>query len=384
MKQSGFLIFFSIVLAVYAAVNYYIFIRGWQAIPRESVLRTYYVIIFIFIALSYIIGRILERIYLSSWSDILVWIGSFWLAAMLYFFLIIVFLDLVRLVNHFVSFLPVAITGNYIKAKFMAGIITTGLVLIIVLIAFLNASRPRIRNLDLSLAKLSPPSRQLTLVAVSDIHLGTIVGKGRLNHLVERINQLSPDIVVLAGDIVDEDMAPVIREDLGAMLRNIKTRYGVYAITGNHEYYGGVESAVKYMRDHGIIVLRDSVAMIDNALYLIGRDDREKKRITGFPRRPLDTLLTGLDPALPKILLDHQPFGLEEAVKAGIDLQISGHTHNGQLWPFNYITRAVYEISSGHRKIERTDFYVSTGFGTWGPPARLGNRPEIVNIKLRL
>jgi predicted MPP superfamily phosphohydrolase len=266
----------------------------------------------------------------------------------------------------------------------MAGIITTGLVLIIVLIAFLNASRPRIRNLDLSPAKLSPPSRQLTLVAVSDIHLGTIVGKGRLNHLVERINQLSPDIVVLAGDIVDEDMAPVIREDLGAMLRNIKTRYGVYAITGNHEYYGGVESAVKYMRDHGIIVLRDSVAMIDNALYLIGRDDREKKRITGFPRRPLDTLLTGLDPALPKILLDHQPFGLEEAVKAGIDLQISGHTHNGQLWPFNYITRAVYEISSGHRKIERTDFYVSTGFGTWGPPARLGNRPEIVNIKLRL
>jgi predicted MPP superfamily phosphohydrolase len=382
MKQSSFLIFVAIVLAIYAAVNYYIFIRGWQALPRGSSLRTYYLVIFLIVALSFIAGRIFERVYLSCWSDILVWIGSFWLAAMLYFFIIVVLLDEIRLINHFFPFFPATVIANYAKAKFLTTGIAAGLVFVIILIAFINASTPRIRNLDLSLAKSSTQSRQLTLVAVSDIHLGTLVGKGRLNHLVERINQLNPDIVVLAGDIVDEDLAPVIRENLGATLSNIKSRYGVYAITGNHEYYGGVESAVKYMQAHGITVLRDSTVKIDNALYLIGRDDREKKRITGFPRQSLDSLLTDLDPALPKILLDHQPFNLAEVTRAGIDLQLSGHTHHGQLWPLSYFTRLIYEISTGYRKIENTHFYVSTGFGTWGPPTRLGNRPEIVQIKL--
>jgi predicted MPP superfamily phosphohydrolase len=162
----------------------------------------------------------------------------------------------------------------------------------------------------------------------------------------------------------------------------IKSKLGVYAITGNHEYIGGVESAVKYLKEHGIKELRDTCVLIDNRFYLVGREDRDRPRFTGKPRHELSDLMQQVDRSYPVILMDHQPFNLDRTVDQGVDLQLSGHTHHGQLWPFNYITSAMYEISCGYKKIGQTHFYVSTGFGTWGPPVRLGNRPEIVQITL--
>jgi predicted MPP superfamily phosphohydrolase len=143
-----------------------------------------------------------------------------------------------------------------------------------------------------------------------------------------------------------------------------------------------VEEAYKYLTEHDIVLLRDSVIMVNNEFYLVGREDRDGKRFSGIERRSLEDLMRAVDLNYPVILMDHQPIGLDDAVSNKVDLQISGHTHNGQLWPFNYLTEAIYEVSRGYKKKGDTHFYVSSGVGTWGPPVRTGNQPEIVNIRL--
>jgi predicted MPP superfamily phosphohydrolase len=222
----------------------------------------------------------------------------------------------------------------------------------------------------------------ISVVVISDIHLGTIIGKSRFDSIVSKINMMKPDIVLLPGDIVDEDLGPVIKQNLGESLLNVKSRYGIFAVTGNHEYIGGVEEACAYLSAHGVRVLRDEAVRINNSFYLIGREDRIMPRFAGRQRKSMSELTDGIPAEFPILLMDHQPFEVEESMEYGIDLQVSGHTHHGQLWPLNYITNAVYLLSWGYRKDGNRHLYVSCGVGTWGPPVRLGNRPEIVNFKL--
>lgn len=380
MKTINFIIFFSIVLAVYGSANYYIFIRGWQAIPQQSRLRIPYLVLFLFLALSYIIGRFLEKIWLSVVSDIFVWIGSFWLAMFFYFFLIVVLIDLARIINHWFPFFQL-ITDNYVNLKRITFFVSVGLVLLIVFYGYINACAFRVRKLDLTISKPAN-MKMMNIVVASDIHLGTIVGRKRFCKIVNKINDLNPDLILLPGDIVDEDLAPVIRENLGDALLHLKSKYGVYAITGNHEYIGGVEAAVRYLSDHGVIVLSDNVAKINDSIYIVGREDRSIRQFSGKQRRNLPELMQHVDKNYPVILMDHQPFKLNEAEENGFDLQLSGHTHHGQLFPLNFITKAVYEKSWGYLKKGNTHIYVSCGVGTWGPPVRLGNRPEILNLFL--
>jgi predicted MPP superfamily phosphohydrolase len=198
------------------------------------------------------------------------------------------------------------------------------------------------------------------------------------------INSLDPDIVFLPGDVFDEDIGPVIKENLGEILRTIRSRFGVFAVTGNHEYIGGEEAACQYLSDHGIVVLRDSFVRVNDVCYVIGREDISIRQFAGKQRKSLSELLKDVDRRLAIILLDHQPFRLEEAEQSGVDLQLSGHTHHGQLWPFNYISKRIFEVSWGYKKKGSTHIYVSCGVGTWGPPVRVGNTPEIVNIKISL
>src|SRR3989339_122993 len=153
MKLSNFLIFLSIVLAVYGLANYYIFIRGWQAIPPSSSLRIYYLIAFVLVAVSFIAGRLLERVYLCELTDIMVWVGSFWLGAMLYFVLIIYLLDVVRLINHFFPFYPQFIQANYARTKEIIALSSAGLVALILIGGHLNALNPRVRTLNLDISK---------------------------------------------------------------------------------------------------------------------------------------------------------------------------------------------------------------------------------------
>jgi hypothetical protein len=286
------------------------------------------------------------------------------------------------LLNHWFPLFPSVITVNYVKVKQVVALVAVGVVAIIVFAGYINALNPRIRTLNLNIPKKANGPKTVNLAVVSDIHLGTIVGSSRFNRIVEKINQLNPDIVILPGDIVDEDLGPVIKQNLGEMLRNLKSQYGVIAVTGNHEYIGGVEKACKYLADHNVLVLRDSVLKVNDNFFIVGREDRSIRGFTGKQRKPLEELMAQVNKSYPIILLDHQPLNLSQAVVNGADLQISGHTHHGQIWPLNYITNLIYEVSWGYKKKGNTQIYVSSGAGTWGPPMRIGTIPEIVNIKL--
>ncbi len=363
-------------------INYYILVRSLQSFSFNSSVKPFYISFFILISFSFIIGRLLENYWLTPLSKTFVWIGSFWLAAMFYFFLIVFLLDIIRLVNHIFPFFPRFVIDNYLYVKMYLGFGSIFIVIVTLVLGHINALTPRIEKMQIKISKKSDDMKSINLVVASDIHLGSIIGKERFDKIVSIINELEPDIILLPGDIVDEDLAPVIKENLGSSLRNLKSRYGVFAITGNHEYIGGVEKACRYLEENGVQVLRDQCIFINNTLFLIGREDRSINRFLGYDRKSLNEIMNNIDKNKPIVLMDHQPFQLEEAKQAGVDLQLSGHTHHGQIWPLNYITRAIYSISWGYQKDGSTNYYISSGVGTWGPPVRIGNHPEIVNVIL--
>lgn len=373
----------TVVVAVYTLVNYYIFIRALQAFPSGSVIRIWFIAAFWMLVSAFVLARILERAHPCHFTEALTWIGNFWLAFMLFFFIAVLMLDIIRFFEHFFHFLPNAWMVNYLLTKQVTFVLTVILVSITVTAGYINARNPRVKELFLEINKPGHGRSELTIAMASDIHLGTIIRKAKARELVKMLNAPKPDLILLAGDIVDEDLAPVIRDNIGDALCGLKAGIGVFAITGNHEYIGGAGPAVDYLEKHGIRMLRDTAILVNDQFYLTGREDRDKPRFSGKPRKELSEIMKDVDLSYPVILMDHQPFNLGTAASLGVDLQLSGHTHHGQIWPFNYITRAIYEVSWGYKKIGNTHFYVSCGFGTWGPPVRLGNRPEVVIIHLR-
>lgn len=383
MKLSSMIIFLAIVLTIYALANWYIFARTSPLFTGSHFIIIGSNIIFWILVLSYPMGRILERMIKSDLSIFFVKMGSFWLGAMLYLILIFVFIDIIRSINHYLPFASFLDFKIHPVNRLTIIKIVYSITVLILTVAFINARLPRISHFTILTQKLPENQKTIRLVAVSDVHLGTIISNNRLRQLVDKINSQNPDIVMFVGDVFDEDIASVVNNGLGKYFEQIKSPLGKYAVTGNHEYFGGVEQKVKYLNDHGVFVLMDSTLLIDNSFYLVGRNDRQSNHSTGRKRKSINELISSLDKHKPIILLDHQPFELNESAENGVDLQISGHTHHGQLWPFNYITNAIYEVSSGYKKIGNTHFIVSNGYGTWGPPMRLGNRPEILVIDLK-
>lgn len=382
MKTINFIIFFGIVLTVLGGVNWYVCMRGWQVLPRDPAVRVPYLVVFVFLALSYIGGRVLERFTICTASEVLIWIGSLWLGLLLYLFLGALLYDLLRLVNWIAGIVPVP-SMQYDRAKQITAAAVAAASIIAVLAGFYNTLHPRINRLAIDIPKSAGDIKTLDIALVTDVHLGTVIKNSHLQKMIDMVNVIRPDVVLLAGDIVDEDLRPVIENNLGELLRTIRSRYGTFAVTGNHEYIGGVEAACRYLADHGVTMLRDSAVLIGGSVYIVGREDRSIGQFAGRRRLSLEEILKKVDTTRPVILMDHQPFALSRVAGRGVDLQVSGHTHHGQLWPVNYITSRIFEVSRGHRVISGTNFYVSCGFGTWGPPARLGSVPEVAHIQLR-
>ena len=380
MKWPQMLTFFGIVFALYGLINYYIIRRGLSIVSPEH--KTFFLVVSIFVVVSYIAGRFLERAFPSIISTVLIWIGSFWIAFMFYFFLSLVAVDLLRLINHFVPFFPEIISKNPEKTKRFTALVIILFVFITVAGGYINTKMIVVQHYKIPVKKSAGNLKSLNIAMASDIHLGTILDSSFLEKVVDKINALNPDIVLLPGDVIDEDIGPVLRDNMGHLLEKIKSKYGVYAVTGNHEYIGGVDAACNYLTSHGIKMLRDSVIKIDNAFYLIGREDIAIRQFAHKQRKDLKELLNGVDHSFPLIMMDHEPFKLNEAFENGIDLQLSGHTHNGQLWPMNFLISKIYELGWGYMIKGNTHYYVSCGVGGWGPPIRTGSRPEIVNITL--
>jgi predicted MPP superfamily phosphohydrolase len=201
--------------------------------------------------------------------------------------------------------------------------------------------------------------------------------------MVSKINSLEADLVLFAGDIIDRNMDTYKNENLNEELSRIKAAMGVYAVAGNHDYFwGNIGELEKELATAGVRLLVDEAVSVDGAFYLIGRNDFSRSR-WGVGRKSLKELASGLDASLPLIAMDHQPRNLNEAEEAGIDLHVSGHTHRGQIWPGNAVVKRLFENSYGLLHKGKTAFVVTSGFGTWGPPLRIGSRAEIVLIELK-
>jgi len=380
MRLTSFLIFFGTALLIYFSFNFYIYSRGLQAFSITPGWKRAYFILFWVVVSCFVIGEILEHTRSSLISEWIYRVGAFWLAFMLYFALTLLVFDVIRLANHFFHFLP-ELTQLF---RFRLGLGTVALVSCLVVAGHINALNTQIRKFSLSIPKKITGSHSMRIVMASDIHLGALIGENREAKLVRLINAQKPDLVLLCGDLVDGDIASVLRKNLGKHLQEIKSVMGVYAIPGNHEYIGGIQKTLPYLESINIKELRDKVLVLPNGVQVIGRDDRDNRQMGEENRRKtLKELMVGLDKTFPVIVMNHQPFNLEEAVDEGVDLQFSGHTHHGQLWPLNYITNAVFELSWGYLKKGNTNFYVSSGFGSWGPPVRLGNTPEVVVFDLK-
>ncbi|TRZ90326.1 metallophosphoesterase [bacterium] len=384
MRTSKMIVFLLVVLGVYGLANFYILRRGWQALAGYPSQRIVFLVVFGLLILAYPLGRVMNGTSRGVVSDVLIRFGSFYMALMLHLFLLLVVVDLFRLANAFLNFFPKGFAADPHKTGLIVFITVMGIGLGVVVGGYVNALHLRLRTIEIDIDKPAGAGfRTLNIAMASDIHLGTITGSRRLERIVGRLNALEPDIVLLPGDIVDESVSRAEEEKMISCLRSIQAPLGVFSVPGNHEVYGGLEKNLEYLRRGGVRVLQDEAVLVDGAFVLAGRKDptvlQSKER-----RMPIREILekTGADPKLPIILLDHQPVRLVEAVDAGIDLQLSGHTHAGQLFPLNLINKKIWEKYWGYLRKGKTQYYISCGVGTWGPPVRTGSIPEIVRIKV--
>ncbi len=374
--------FFVIFFILFSLINYYIFIRGYEALAIVPQFDFIYIVLFLFLSFSFLIAKIFEKRLPNILYNFLIETGSYWFVVMLYSFIIIVFLDVVRILNSFLNFLPVSIYNNYNEVKLIIGAVTVLIILLIILLGYLNTENIRTKTLNLSLPKKNSSFKNLNAVLVSDIHLSPLNNERLLGKIVRKINELNPEIVFMAGDIVDDHAKILEDRNIGVSLKGIQSKYGIFVSTGNHEFINGIKGSVEYINNFGFHLLQDKIYQLPEGLTIIGRDDSSKKSFTKEDRKSLEEILTNADKNYPMILLDHTPFKLEQAEKNDIDLQLSGHTHHGQLFPLNFITSMIYEKSWGYLKRGSTQYYVSCGVGTWGPKVRMGSISEIVNLKI--
>ncbi len=266
------------------------------------------------------------------------------------------------------SHVAVAFGANVERAAQVCAALAAGTVVA----GLANVARgPVVKRVAVPLARL--PVASYTIAHLTDVHIGSLIGREFAETLVRRVNALRPDLIVITGDLIDgrlSELRPHIEP-----LRGLRARDGVYAVTGNHEYYWNIEPWLQHIRSLGITVLRNEHVTIQSAFELAGVDDASYGE--DVPRA-----VAGCDPGLPIVLLAHHPRTLARAMENGVDLQLSGHTHGGQLLPWGWLARLWDPLVAGLARFGDTWLYVSDGTGFWGPPLRVGTRCEIAAITL--
>jgi predicted MPP superfamily phosphohydrolase len=378
--RTKFILAIILSVLVYAIGNFYVAMRFYHIgkLYVTPAITMSVIIVFSLLACSYLAGRIASIYLPGSLSDSLIIIGSYWLALSFYLVLLWGVTDIVSLV-----FSELHFSSSFSQSPVTAPIIFV-LSCGIVIYGAINAYTPRIRRYDITVNKIPKSFETLHIIVVSDVHLGLLVNSTRLSHLVNIINSRKPDLILLPGDILDEAIGAFADSKMPQIFRSLKSPYGVFAALGSHEYiWGHADKAITYLEQAGITVLRDSSVKIADSIYIVGRDDYFREQLVGTPRAKLNLLLNDCDSTLPIILLDHQPHNFDESVSAGIDIHLSGHTHHGQFFPISLITRLIFELDWGYKKKGNTHFIVSSGFGTWGPPIRVGTQSEIVDLHIK-
>ncbi|MBM3860208.1 MAG: metallophosphoesterase, partial [Verrucomicrobia bacterium] len=293
------------------------------------------------------------------------WLSSVWMGMVVYFVLVTLASDLLRLIMFRHVFDGPSVSGA-----------VTAIVVLITVYGLIEARRVGVTELRVRMPNLSS---DLRVVQISDVHMGLVVRGARLEQIVKKVNSLQPDLIVITGDLVDAEALHM--EDMIPLLRRLKARHGVFAVTGNHEFFAGVGKVEAFLKEANVTLLRNRSVTVAGELQLVGLDDPSASRFTGGQPPPIAELV---ERGKPTMLLLHTPVTtLDRLQAAGIHLQLSGHTHQGQLWPFNYIVKLIYKHTPyGLFTNDHATIYVSRGAGTWGPPMRVAAPPEITLITL--
>lgn len=340
--------------------NVYVLWHVWRILPLSPWLKTIVVVLMVAaIFLLFLNFRMHQQLSLPL-ATVIYEIGTSWLIILLYLFMTFLLLDIGRLIH--------LVPAIFLKNSW-AGTLTVTVLMLIVFIYGNVHYHHKVRQ-PLTMTTTKKLNRPLKVVMLSDMHLGYHNRRADLAKWVEKINSEKADLILIAGDIIDNSTRPLDEEGMEQEL--LRLNAPVVACLGNHEYYAGQPDSRLFYKKADITLLKDSV-MEWNGLCIVGRDDRSNPH-----RKSVAELLKGVDRNKYLILLDHQPYHLEEAEQNGIDFQLSGHTHHGQVWPISWITQAVYECAFGEWQRGNTRYYITSGIGLWGGKFRIGTRSEYV------
>jgi len=363
--------FLLIVLSIWALMHTYVFWRLFSINWIHAHVRSWWVIgAAALLWISYPLARWLGHTRLHSAGHYLEFFSSNWMGVLFLLFSIFLIADALTL-------------GGFLFHNRVSHIRTGAAILALglSLIALIQGLRPPvIRNYNIRVPNLPAQRDPLTLVAISDTHLGTMISPAWMRKVIQQIEALHPDVVCIVGDLLDShaEKNPV----LIPVLQTLRAPLGVYAVTGNHEYYVGLDHSLETLRQAGYRVLQDEWLEATPGLIIAGVNDLTARRQFGKKEEsPIPTALANRPPGA-TILLTHSPWQAETAAKLGVNLMLSGHTHNGQIWPFNYLVHLMYPRIAGEYQVGELKVIVGRGTGTWGPRMRLWQASEIICIRL--
>ena len=356
MAKFGMLIFMLLPLLG----NVYVLWHVWRILPLPSWAKVVVVTLMVFAFLLLFVG-FSRHVHLSMPLATVVYeIGTSWLIILLYLFMAFLLLDIGRWVH--------LVPATFLKNSWSGTLAVTAFLFIIFLYGNIHYHQKVRQPLTLTTGKTL--SRKMKVVMLSDLHLGYHNRRSEFAKWVDKINEEKADLILVAGDIIDKNIQPLEEQEMHQEF--LRLNAPVVACLGNHEYYGGESNALLFYKKADITLLRDSVTTVGD-LCIIGRDDRSNPK-----RKTLSELMKGVDRTKYLVVLDHQPIQLEEAEQNGIDFQLSGHTHHGQVWPISWITESIYECAFGEWQRGSTRYYVTSGIGIWGGKFRIGTRSEYV------
>jgi uncharacterized protein len=362
-------IFFSIVLSIWTAMHVYVFWRISSIPALTRVPTPAVVLVAVFLWASYVVGRLIAHHGMTGAAAPLEWIGAQWLGIVFLIFCSLLAVEIITGFGYLLPRLAPTLRGYAVAAA--------GLLSIIALVQGIRA--PAIATYDVRLPGL-PAEQNGTVIAVAtDMHVGETIGADWLARRVKQIQALQPDLIILAGDIVEGDGK---HDDLLPVFRQLSAPLGVFAVTGNHEFYAGVEASVRFLESAGVQVLRDRWLELRPGLVLAGVDDLTARRQYGSDDNFVQRALAGRPNSGATIFLSHTPWHAETARDAGAGLMLSAHTHGGQIWPFGYLVRKQYPFLAGAYELGTMALIVCRGSGTWGPRMRLWRSSEILRIVL--